>query len=115
MWKLNRGAWVGRSITDVRIAPDGHELWIKVSEERTCPPPVPFRVPAPPVLDRPPPPPEYDFQGRAGLRDENGRWWEIGTPEADAIQLRQLAKEYPVFPALSHERRRLENPTGRPV
>lgn len=32
LWKFQRGGWASRIITDVRIGPDGKELWIKVSE-----------------------------------------------------------------------------------
>ena len=32
LWKLKRGGWYDRRITDVRIGPDGQTLWIKVSE-----------------------------------------------------------------------------------
>lgn len=30
LWKLHRGNWVGKKITDVLIAPGGIELWIKI-------------------------------------------------------------------------------------
>lgn len=29
LWKFIRGAWTGRKITDVLIAPNGKELWIR--------------------------------------------------------------------------------------
>lgn len=29
LWQFHRGAWINKHITDVRIAPGGHELWIK--------------------------------------------------------------------------------------
>ena len=33
LWKFHRGAWVDRRIVDVRVAPGGKELWIKVEGE----------------------------------------------------------------------------------
>lgn len=33
LWRFIRGGWTGRRIEDVRIAPNGYELWIKVSAE----------------------------------------------------------------------------------
>jgi hypothetical protein len=32
LWKFVRGGWTRRKITDVLIAPSGHELWIKHRE-----------------------------------------------------------------------------------
>ena len=32
LWKFHRGGWHDRRIDDVKIAPGGHELWIKVSD-----------------------------------------------------------------------------------
>jgi hypothetical protein len=29
LWRFQRGGWVQYEITDVRIAPGGHQLWIK--------------------------------------------------------------------------------------
>jgi hypothetical protein len=39
LWKFDRGYWGrdGRRITEVRIAPNGHDLWIKVSEPDAIP------------------------------------------------------------------------------
>jgi len=31
LWKFHRGAWFDRRIDQVKIAPNGIELWIKVS------------------------------------------------------------------------------------
>lgn len=33
LWRLHRGNWVNRQIVDVRIAPGGKELWIRVAGE----------------------------------------------------------------------------------
>ena len=33
LWKFHRGAWGRRRITATRIAPGGHEVWIKVEGE----------------------------------------------------------------------------------
>jgi hypothetical protein len=33
LWRFRRGAWANRQIVDVRIAPGGHQLWVKVSGE----------------------------------------------------------------------------------
>ncbi len=32
LWKFQRGGWTNREIIEVRIAPGGKELWIKVSQ-----------------------------------------------------------------------------------
>ena len=32
LWKFHRGSWSRHKITDVVIAPGGHELWIKHSQ-----------------------------------------------------------------------------------
>lgn len=36
LWKLYRGSWIYKKITDVKIAPGGVELWIKVEDEPRC-------------------------------------------------------------------------------
>lgn len=33
LWKLHRGAWQRRRITDVRIDPSGKSLWIKLNPD----------------------------------------------------------------------------------